>query len=566
MAEHDDIEARVARLEREVAALRGSAVAPTDAPLPRDHVACVRCGVAIPPRARFCPGCGSAQERTRTVAPAVNVPAAAPRAIEADRIGAYLARGGTIVLLAGIAFGFKLAIDRGWIGPWPRVLIAFGVGAGLMLYSERARARGWLPLAAALTGGGGAICYLSILAASELYELIARPVMFAGLIAIVATVGVIATRRASEPLALLATIGALLNPLLLMEGGTNREGVMVYLIAINAAALTLARRRWQGVETASLLGTITVFAIAAPDVAFVRAALYATVLLAIVIAVPLLRLRLPADPADAVPSIGAGLAYLWLLIDGFGSRGADAVAALAVGAAFAGLALLVRGRAEHVAGAWMGMTAASVAIAASAGLNDRASWVAWSIQGALVFWYGLRHRLRIPAGLGLTQLAVATFAGVAALLEYDPAAPFLNPETVGFLLQAAGLAVATMAAARFGTAEDGASLTPILGVGTHAFTLWWLSAEVWHLAGTRQLGGLAISALWVAYGATLVVLGIRLGVRFHRQAGLLVFAALGTKLVTYDLTMLEGIFRVAAFLGAGAILVGCGIAYQRLRD
>lgn len=570
MAEIDDLEARVAWLEQEVALLQGGTDTRPQRQAPTQVLVCARCGAAVPPGARFCARCGLAQAISdpaeHAAAARAPVPAPSPGTVEADRIGSYLARAGILVLLAGIAFGFKLAIDRGWIGPWPRVLIAFAAGAGLMLYGERVRARGWLPLAAALGGGGGAICYLSILAAGELYDLIGRAVMFAGLIASVAVVGVIATRRDSQPLLLFATVGALLNPLLLIEGGANREGAILYLIAMNVATLFLARHRWLGFEVLSVAGTIAVFAIAAQQVTFGRAAVYATVLLAIVIGAPLRRLSLPADPADAVPSIGAGLAYLWLLVDGLGSSSAAAAAALAVGATFACLASLVRERAEHLGAAWFGITAASVALAAQVGLNDREAWVAWSIQGTLVFWFGLRSRLRVTARLGLVQLALATLAGLVALLEYDPAEPFLNAGTVGFLVQAAALAVATVSAARLATAEDRASLTTLLGAGAHAFTLWWLSTEVWHLSGTPQVGGLSISVLWVAYGATLVVLGIRTDARLLRQAGLVVFAALGAKLALYDLTTLDGIFRVLAFLAAGGILIGCGVAYQRLRE
>jgi uncharacterized membrane protein len=52
--------------------------------------------------------------------------------------------------------------------------------------------------------------------------------------------------------------------------------------------------------------------------------------------------------------------------------------------------------------------------------------------------------------------------------------------------------------------------------------------------------------------------------REQRIAGFVLVGAALVKLVLFDLSALDGIARVAAFLGAGLVLLGAGVRYTRL--
>jgi uncharacterized membrane protein len=49
-----------------------------------------------------------------------------------------------------------------------------------------------------------------------------------------------------------------------------------------------------------------------------------------------------------------------------------------------------------------------------------------------------------------------------------------------------------------------------------------------------------------------------------RVTGLVLIAAAVTKLVLFDLIALDGLARVAAFLGAGLLMLAAGVRYARL--
>ncbi|HEV2619048.1 MAG TPA: DUF2339 domain-containing protein, partial [Acidobacteriaceae bacterium] len=163
------LEQRVARLEAELDALQRRVVsAPQAAPaMPRPSF------IAPPPP---------------LIVPAKQVPAADPDRATGPRFAEFhaptpVADGGglhsfenrlgsqifnrvaIVLLLIGTAYGLKLAVDRGWIGPPERVLVGLAAGAGLVVWSERFRARGFAAFSYSLKAVGSGVLYLSLWAA-----------------------------------------------------------------------------------------------------------------------------------------------------------------------------------------------------------------------------------------------------------------------------------------------------------------------------------------------------------------------------------------------------------------
>jgi uncharacterized membrane protein len=71
------------------------------------------------------------------------------------------------------------------------------------------------------------------------------------------------------------------------------------------------------------------------------------------------------------------------------------------------------------------------------------------------------------------------------------------------------------------------------------------------------------SGAWLAYGAGLLVAGVRLGDRRIRIAALAVIALVTAKVFLFDMGGLGGLWRVASFLGLGLALIALGAAYRR---
>jgi uncharacterized membrane protein len=72
----------------------------------------------------------------------------------------------------------------------------------------------------------------------------------------------------------------------------------------------------------------------------------------------------------------------------------------------------------------------------------------------------------------------------------------------------------------------------------------------------------AYSAVWLAFALVLFIVGIRLGRQPVRLAGLGVLALVVVKVFLGDMSNLEGLFRIASFVGLGLCLVGIGWLYQ----
>ena len=72
----------------------------------------------------------------------------------------------------------------------------------------------------------------------------------------------------------------------------------------------------------------------------------------------------------------------------------------------------------------------------------------------------------------------------------------------------------------------------------------------------------AYSAVWLAFALALFVAGIRLGRQPVRLAGLAVLALVVVKVFLGDMSNLEGLYRIASFVGLGLCLVGIGWLYQ----
>ena len=72
----------------------------------------------------------------------------------------------------------------------------------------------------------------------------------------------------------------------------------------------------------------------------------------------------------------------------------------------------------------------------------------------------------------------------------------------------------------------------------------------------------AYSAVWLGFALVLFIAGIKLGRQPVRFAGLAVLALVVVKVFLGDMSNLEGLFRIASFVGLGLCLVGIGWLYQ----
>jgi len=71
------------------------------------------------------------------------------------------------------------------------------------------------------------------------------------------------------------------------------------------------------------------------------------------------------------------------------------------------------------------------------------------------------------------------------------------------------------------------------------------------------------SALWMAYGAMLMIIGFLRRTAFVRWQALLLIAATIVKVFVYDVSQLDKGYRIVSFIVLGVLLLAISFVYQR---
>ncbi|WP_433277173.1 DUF2339 domain-containing protein [Pseudonocardia xinjiangensis] len=501
--------------------------------------------------------------------------ARARSAISGARLLAWV--GGGVTLL-GVVLLLVLAASRGWFSPPARVttgaLLGIAlVGIGLWLHCRENARAGALALAAT----GLATLYLVVAAATVLYGYLpVVPALLVELLVAAAGLG-LADRWRSQLLGAGVVAGAaLLAPVIVADWR-----LVALALALQLAALPVVlRRRWHVLMLLAAAGPVLFgSAVGALVAVNEEAATIAVVLGALAVglstAVPAARL-LPRGPvaglvaATPVPVLATAAA-----LGDWGGGAVAAVAALALGgfAMTPGLDHLLR---------TVGITAAAVALfeATLVAVDGSGATVLLLGQAVVLAVLAAVLRSRLPLNIAMAYgavgslLALAQDAPLAALVQF-PAFPY-HQGGRGVLLTGAGvsvlvlvLAVALLVAA--GRVDlirpDPASAplwVPIGVVGLYGATSLVVTVALL-LSPDRAgfTGGHAVATVsWTV--AALVLLARGISRPALRITGLVLVAAAVAKLVLFDLVALDGLARVAAFLGAGLVLLAAGTRYARL--
>jgi len=118
-------------------------------------------------------------------------------------------------------------------------------GAGIVLWSERFRRKGFAAFSYSLKALGSGVLYLSLWAAFQLYHLLPAPAALGLMILVTAWNAWMAWAQDSELLAAYALAGGFGTPMLLSTGGNHETFLFTYLLAIDVATVVLVRlKRW----------------------------------------------------------------------------------------------------------------------------------------------------------------------------------------------------------------------------------------------------------------------------------------------------------------------------------
>jgi uncharacterized membrane protein len=165
-----------------------------------------------------------------------------PISLETVGVWAASALGGFILLVAGFLM-FKLAIDKGWLGPEVRFAGGLGFGMLCIALAEGLWAKHYRLPAAGLGGAGLGILYAALYAGHAWYELLGMSVTFA-LMALVTATGVTwAVKRRSQFVATLGLLGGYLTPVMLSTGENKALALFGYTALLLSGLLVASVKR-----------------------------------------------------------------------------------------------------------------------------------------------------------------------------------------------------------------------------------------------------------------------------------------------------------------------------------
>lgn len=382
------------------------------------------------------------------------------RAISAARAwllgGNTVLRVGVVLLFLGLAFllryateGMVVPLELRYTGVAAAALGLLGLGWWL-----RTRNNSY---ALILQGAGIAVLYLTVFAALRLHPLLDPSAAFGLLVAVTVFSAILAITQDALGLAAAAALGGFAAPLLASTGAGSHVALFSYFALLNAGILAIAWfKAWRLLNVIGFTGTFGIgFAWGLRS--YTPELLWSTepfliLFFVMYLAIGLLfarrkllqmsdapeddsreaLLRWSARKGDYVdgtlmfgpPLVGFGLQFALVQHLPF----AAAFSALALGMIYMGLArLLMGGRALLLAETCLALGVIFTSLAIPLGLDARWTSAAWAVEGAGIFWLGLRQQrpfarafaLLLQAGAALVFLS-ELHSGESSLLDGTP--------------------------------------------------------------------------------------------------------------------------------------------------
>src|SRR5689334_5850110 len=166
---------------------------------------------------------------------------------------------GIAILVIGIGFFVKYAIDQDWINEIGRVFI--GIVAGGILLGVAHRMRKTLEaFSSVLVGGGIAVLYLTIAIAFHEYKLFNQATAFVIMLGITGFAVLFSIGYNRPELAVLSILGGFASPFMVSTGSGNYVVLFVYILILDVGMLVLAYyKKWNIVNIVSYVFTVILF-------------------------------------------------------------------------------------------------------------------------------------------------------------------------------------------------------------------------------------------------------------------------------------------------------------------
>jgi uncharacterized membrane protein len=510
----------------------------------------------------------------------------------------WLNRIGIIAILIGVAYFLKYAFDNRWIEERGRIAIGLIAGIAVILWSERFRSKGSPAFSYSLKAVGIGILYLSLWAASQRYHLVPPSVAFVAMILVTASAITLALTQDAEILAVYAMIGGFSTPALVSTGENHEIILFSYVTLLDLAILAMVSfKPWRRIVWGAMLGTAVMYIgwedryydLTERTVTVLFASAFFAIFALVPLLTPLTRSRWHRGYSitlTLLPLVNAGAFFCAL----YAMYSSEVVTLTWYALALAAVYLFLSSQFKRRVGSdpdvvktvnLLHVAVAIVFITIAIPLKLEAHWITigWLVESAVLLAIGVKAKsdlLRIFAGCALAL-------GVCRLLfidDFSTQTLVFNARFATFLVAIAIMAGIVAAGERYASEKE-MPLVKLAGIALNLLALIALTREAndyfsRHIAElyqqrnmydtSRQLEiarDFSFSAIWIIYGAALMVIGFWKRSAFIRwQAMVLVAVTIG-KVFLYDSRYLQQIYRILSFITLGVMLMAISYAYHR---
>ncbi|MEE3650437.1 MULTISPECIES: DUF2339 domain-containing protein [unclassified Brenneria] len=338
--------------------------------------------------------------------------------------GNPLAKIGILLLFFGLAYLMKFSIEHDILSIEWRLGIAALISGGLLAFGWCLRRRQRL-YALILQGGAVGALYITIFGAFRLYLLLPYTLAFALLLAVCAASVGLAVLQRSLSLAMLASIGGYLAPILLSQGSGDHVVLFSYYLLLSLGILTIsARQSWRELN---LLGMIFTFGVATvwgaehyQPAHYLSSQLFLIVNI-LIFGVGALHFSLRHQPVGkqivdglllfAPPLIGFGMQYLITQPWTYG----PALSALGYGLFYLSSGIYFRRKTPRLGLFSLALSACFLTLSVPLAFSAQWTSMTWLLEGLCVLWAGLYQNQRRMGWSGAAIMLLGVLSAGYAL-------------------------------------------------------------------------------------------------------------------------------------------------------
>ena len=346
------------------------------------------------------------------------------------------------ILVLGIAFFVKYAIDKQWINEIGRVCIGIGCGGILIGLAHRMR-KSFQAFGSVLIGGGLAVLYFTISIAFHEYSLFSQQGAFIIMVVITAFAVMLSIAYDRMELAVLALIGGFSTPFIVSTGSGDYKVLFTYLLILNVGMLFLAyRRKWNLVNLLSYIFTVIIYGswlttkcLFEPNAPYAGALLFGTSFYLIFFLMNIvynIRNKIAFGPqeiglllSNTFLYYAAAMAILHFFFSGY-YQGLFTVLMAAFNFAFAFLFYKGKNIDRNLIYLLLGLVLTFISLTAPIQLEGNHITLFWSAESVLLLWFAQKSGIRL---IKVTSVLVAFLMVISLVMDWylyiNPHSPYM---------------------------------------------------------------------------------------------------------------------------------------------